>query len=335
MRFQVSPTSPPPKAGMTRRQRSQVWLLLLALGMVLLAIRYLEKPSTARRLGQLFGMQEKQTDTPIIAPQIISGAGVTSHPMSEANGSVEHFETLQSKEKVDERVPGLSFVKDRTYFRPSEKEAWFNLFANLKKQEASEVKHASLGLVTYVQFLKQPDEYRGRLVTIRGTALREEIVPAEKNDLAIDSYHRLWVQPQGGGPSLMVAYCLQLPTGFPEGDDLRCQVEITGYFFKNWSYAWDKGLALAPAILVNHFSWKPTKKNTMTEPVADSTVLLAIGGACLLGLVVAVFLFRYSGNSRRRTRTKDVPLELPTGWKADSQNKVDAQSRSTGTEGGE
>ena len=89
-------------------------------------------------------------------------------------------------------------------------------------------------------------------MTLRGTALREEPITARENDAGIDGYQRLWIAPDGGGRFPFVVYCLQLPEAFPRGDGLHEPVVVTGLFFKNWSYAYDGGMGLAPVGACTH-----------------------------------------------------------------------------------
>jgi len=341
MRFQSSSKTSPPKIGMARRQRSKVWLLLLALGLVVMAMRHLGKPSTADRLEQLFSSQKQATESPraehpaAAAEREIRLENNVLVLDSEANQTKLEETRVETHEEIsgagstlEQRAAGLSKVKDRTFFRGAEQEAWFNLFARLQATDPKELTQASQGPVTYTQLLKQPDVYRGRLVTIQGTVLKEEMALAEANKLGIQSYHRLWVHPEGGGPSLAVAYCLKLPESFPQGDKLRSQVQITGYFFKNWSYPWENGLALAPVLLVNSFSWEPPVAFSPAAPVASRTIIMAMVGACLSGLTVALLVVRYSGRRPRLAGPASARLELPDDWK-----EVEAVTRPAGKEG--
>lgn len=114
-----------------------------------------------------------------------------------------------------------------------------------------------MGNVTYAQLLAQPDVYRGKIVTVQGRVLREESLDAPSNYVGITSYHRLVLRPSGGGVWPIIVYCLKLPDNFSHGDKFPVEVAVDGVFFKNWSYAWDEGLGLAPVILAKNISLHP------------------------------------------------------------------------------
>lgn len=294
-------------------------MLLLALGSVALAMRHLGKPSTARQLGHLFSPQAAATDLQPAAQRSPIAEGpllvepVDASPRAGVD-QADHKQTSPAGLQVAEQVAGLSQVRDKTYFRPAEQEAWLNLFSRLQSTEGKMPLEAPVRAVTYAQLLKQPQVYRGRMVTIRGTVLREEVQPAAKNRLGIKSYHRLWVSPLGGGQSPFVVYCLELPSTFPRGDKLRCGAAVTGYFFKNWSFAWDEGLALAPTILANSFSWESPVVSAAPQPPSRRMVLVALGGTCFFGLALAWIVSHSSQRRRRGPAQVGNRLVLPDDW---------------------
>ncbi len=259
MQFQSRPTT-----GITRNNRWRLWMLVVALGLVLSTMRQMSKPETAHRLGQFFSPTQQTPHAP--APDAVSSRSGTQPEVTLLAPRVSEVadEATNSHSQVD-----LSGVKDKTYFRPEERQAWFSLFDKLQQTDETQQTGQTITEVSYVQLLKQPDYYRGRLVTIHGNVKREEVQQPAGNQLGLDSYHRLWVKPQGGGQWPFVVYCLELPAGFPCGDQLNEPVSITGYFFKNWSYAYDQGLGLAPVVLASQPDWSPPQLQPKAEPIAS------------------------------------------------------------------
>ncbi|MCH2115149.1 MAG: hypothetical protein MK171_09615 [Pirellulales bacterium] len=322
----------------TRGQRWRIWMLLMALGLVVVAMRQLGKTDSAVQLGVLFS-NSSVTDVPAaqapvsgIEPTALAtqelGVGETIRLDSNSLAlSAGDYETgpepfPHPQLPVADRVPGLSRVKDKTYFRPAEQEAWLNLLARLQKAQAEGLVEALAAEVTYAQLLKQPDVYRGHRVTIRGTVLREEIQRLGENSLGIEVYHRIWIRPRGGGNSPFVVYCLRLPQEFPRGDGLRSPVTVTGYFFKNWSFSWEQGLALAPTVLASSFSWAGPggSESAASAPWTNSwerspgTVVLAVVGVCAVGLVFAWVAIRSTARRPSVFEQSGAGLRLPDDW---------------------
>ena len=139
----------------------------------------------------------------------------------------------------------------------------------------------------------------GEVVSLLGTVRLEERQEAPANPLGIEAYHRLWISPHGGGSSLFAVYCLELPDRFPRGEKLQVPVSVTGYFFKNWSYASQGGLAIAPVVLAGSVDWQvpvtPPARRTVSSEGITKTLLLA-------GVLAAVTVYFVLRKTRRPQR---------------------------------
>ena len=300
-----------------RRQRRRLWMLLVCLGLVLATMRQLNQPNTARRLGQIFGAPEvathQQTEKQP-GPFVLGEVGAGELPAAVTGGD-------DAVTKHEDASEGLAGVKDNTYFRPSEHGAWFGLFERLLQMNSQELQDASLGEMTYAQLLKQPDVYRGEVVSLRGTMRLEERQEAPANALGIEMYHRLWISPRGGGSSLFAVYCLELPDRFPRGEKLQVPVSVTGYFFKNWSYASQGGLAIAPVVLARSVDWQapvtPPARRTVSSEGITKTLLFA-------GVLAAVAVYFVLRKTRRPKRFSPEAHSL-TFPEASSVETIDEQ----------
>ena len=272
-------------------------MLLIALGLVLVAIRQLEQPATIERLEKIFGaMEQTQVET---AP-VLSEAQLEVSQLEleqDATGKVLDSLDARSEPLIRDGVD-LSAVRDKTYFRPEERPAWFDLLGKLKDVSPAQFSEQTVGMLTYTQLLQQPEVYRGRVVTLQGTVVREEAQQPGDNPLGIEAYHRLWIRPQGGGQWPFVVYCLRLPEKFPRGDSLRAEVQVSGYFFKNWSYAWDDGLGVAPVVLADQPLWQAPATVSQRKKPTGSFWWYAIALAALCSCAVTWFA---AVQTRRKT----------------------------------
>ncbi len=224
-----------------------------------------------------------------------------------ANPASNHVLVGQEGHHAPSHRHSLREIRDNTSFRPEEQAAWFTLLARLEQSTPSTLQQQSMGPLSYAQLLGQPDVYRGRIVTLHGTALREERLHAPANAVGIRAYHRLILQPAGGGKWPFVVYALKLPATFPRGDSIRARLAVTGYFFKNWSYSWGDGLGLAPVVLANHVRWIPRAPQGNTPAAGNrrrSTdwkllALAMVAAALFAWLVLALVLWQ---TRRRRPR---------------------------------
>lgn len=281
----------PTKAGLSSRERLRLGMLVLALGVVVIAMREIRQPATVEKLDRVF--QE-----PAPAGEVLP---VGHSDASELN--------------VD-----VSAIEDNTYFRTEEQEAWMAMFAHLQEMDAAQLAASSVGELTYAQLLQQPNVYRGQAVTLRGTVLREEEQRPPENALGIARYHRLWLRPRGGGQWPFVVYALTLPDEFPRGDHLRADVSVTGLYFKNWSYAYGDGLGLAPIVLAQDVDWQPPQPPAPRQPVTLQRLLWMATGAALFALVVVWTAVRRTARRPRRSARLPDTFMPPVDWAAKTRN---------------
>lgn len=323
-----------PTAAISRKLRLKLWLLLGMLALVGLMMRHLQQPKTIENLGRLFSLQE-QRDGPRSENRELAEPRVdlrTSDDLSiigvrdgeTASDSVERT-AEDDDSKSPERLSGsnlgtqdgdlpalLADVQDNAVFLESETAAWLATLAEAQNHLESEIEGSSLGRVAYAQLIQQPQVYRGQVVTIHGTALREEELRPTDNQLGIDTYHRLIIAPEGGGQFPFFAYVLALPESFPRGDGIRQRVVIHGYFFKNNSYAADAGMSVAPVIVAKEVQWQPTSANTLGRAAVRTglppwwAIATVAAFACLIVTLLHL-------NTRRKKSTRKLPgaADLP------------------------
>lgn len=275
------------------------------LGLVGLTMRHLQQPDTIDNLGRLFSLQESGSEQPRSeesdesldfgqatsseSPLVVMGGGETASGARHRPVENELGGDLPAK---------LVGVEDHAVFLNSETAAWLATLSEAKRNETDKIKNASVGKLAYAQLIGQPDVYRGHVVTIHGTALREEKLKPTDNDLGIETYHRLIVAPEGGGEFPFFAYVLNLPEQFPRGERIRQRVVVHGYFFKNNSYTTTQGMSVAPVIVAKAVQWEPQDKTaTKGEVSKGNPPWWAIAGVAVATcLVIAVFHL----NTRRK-----------------------------------
>jgi hypothetical protein len=218
-------------------------------------------------------------------------------------------EQLAVLDRLQQRLDQLALeaVQDNTVpNRPVERHAWFRLFEVLGGTEEPVLKKHSLGAVGYVQLLKQPKDYRGKLVTVKGTVeLGYRVTPPE-NVEGIQQYYSFWLRPIGGDDSPIVIYALETPPGFPpvlakddqnqKANRLDVEAEFTGYFFKRMAYLSIKDTRTTPLILARgpHYDERWAAR-AAARPVGElpspTTALWVLGGTAGFALVVVALIF--------------------------------------------
>lgn len=319
------------------RERGRLWLLALLLVGVLWMMHELGQPETASQLGRLFllsdtkaadaGGESTGADTTRASAVPRAGADVAA-PTPDAQIAPTVAARDQAVQDVDRRAdnsvdpgkgpPGSSTsqqaweaVRDNSVFLSGEQPAWLALLQEMKQADPARLAQQTLGAVSYAQLRSQPDEYRGRVITIRGTALRAEPTKPAVNDLGIDSYYRVVIAPHGGGQWPVIAYCLSLPDGFPRGSDIQQPVVVHGAFFKNWSYSYGDGFGLAPIVVASTLDWRPPAPPP-TAPRANHRQILwaLVGCAVAASLIVGLVWAQTKRKPQRLEPSSDVAESL-------------------------
>jgi hypothetical protein len=208
----------------------------------------------------------------------------------------------------------LAAVRDDTVFRSAENDAWFRLCERLQRTAEPDLKAASLGKVGFAPLYRQPQEYRGKLVTVSGTVRLGYYRSAPENRYGIAGYYTLWLRPTGGNSPIAV-YALELPSGFPDVQNLEArgqrpllaeEVEVTGYFFKRWAYRAQDGVRLAPLIVAKIPRWQPAPAASppASRTVWSTSAFVACVAATLL-FAVLFTLIVFLGTQRRRATFED------------------------------
>jgi len=116
--------------------------------------------------------------------------------------------------------------------------------AELQKMLAA----ADEGRFSVVPLFNDPASQHGQLVSLRGTAIRAiKIAVADPLDASanrdirerygIDHYYEIEIVTTDSQNNPIVFCVRRLPSGFPTGERINQPVQITGFFFKSWSYA--------------------------------------------------------------------------------------------------
>lgn len=213
----------------------------------------------------------------------------------------------------------LDAVRDDTVFRAPESDAWFHLLELLEKNTEERLAAASLGPVGYLQLERQPQAYRGRLVTVSGTARSATEVTAPANSYGIERYYQIWLQPLRSDPELIVVYALYLPLDFPVGEELDEPITTSGFFFKRWAYPSRSGILTAPLVLARSITWTPAEPTVVTGS-SEERALVAAAAAAVFAFCFVFWVWRRSRRPRSTSSQPKVQLDSQTLAEAADQN---------------
>jgi hypothetical protein len=285
-------------------------LLVLLLGLSILLISEARDPRNFQWLwtmGQGRGADASRTGSseakvPDKPPQGQSQEeeipGTFISPSSEATTE----ETTSTEYFPGVKPQYLGQIQDNSPHLGREHDAWFHLLGILEENSAETLEKASVGRVTFVQLFQQPDQYRGELLTVRGTLRRTEHLAAPSNEYGFSHIYRVVLQPEDNPQYPIFAYVLELPKAMPTGMEIEEDVRITGFFFKLWEYEAQRDLLTAPVVLAKGVKWLPRPSVGPGSGQASPSPAVVIAVAAGFALLVSLYVYY---------RTRLQPVQAP------------------------
>ncbi len=323
---QRSQRRPPNYLGRSFQRR--ILVLVGLLGLVLLTMRYVQQPQAWNWLfqgQQRIAEDDRRIDNrlrPVEERERLAGSFIARAEVPPSDGSDGYFPGVNAGYLRD--------IRDDSPFRAAENRPFFHLMELLGKTDQAELEKAAPERVTYVQLYEQPSAYRGELVTVRGLvraawprrAPSLKIAPAHgmvgglgtitgmacttANEYGVENYAEVWLQPLDKKDMVMMLYTLELPDGFPTGENLREEVTATGFFFKRIAYGAVGAFRTTPLLLTKTLRWTPSvDEEAEAQQAARNELPLFLG---LAGGMLALCLgMVYLAFRKQRTAASEHP----------------------------
>jgi len=295
---------------MQRREQRRLVGLLLAMGLVVVALPWMANPANWNWIERMSQRGEAATapDTSMAPPASELAAETVLVRVEEEPRAAPRDGAEGNWREIDPEV--WKEVRDDVAFRSEELPLFWDLMAGLSREKPSDLAREAEE-VTFAQLFQLPQEYRGKLIEVRGRARRAVRVRAAANDAGIGSYHQLWMQTSDNPSSPLVVFAAELPPGFPEGMEISTEeLTIPGVFFKRWPYNAQDGLRTAPAMVAGSFDWSPPAPGALAQRQAAAEGPSIWQGVAWGGVICAVVVGYVWWRTRREPDLR-VPEKLP------------------------
>ena len=205
-------------------------------------------------------------------------------------------------EVINDQVMGLRANESDTYYR---------VLAHISRLDDRFLKKHTRKDVLYVNLLRNPDLYRGKLITIHGTARRITEMQVGKNKYGVKKTYEAWVLTPDSGNDPIRLVTTQIDSRLPLGEKVAVEIEATGYFLKLYSYASQSGQHQAPLILaarIEPYVVKTSVPNgTGLEPYI---VVFALFIGCST-IIAATVYARGDRKFKQKLKTDFPDLDVP------------------------
>lgn len=291
----------PPPDYFSRREQYRLLVMVSLLMLVLVLMDTARKPETWQWMWGDRSADDQRTDAAIDTR--LPAQSRADLPRDGFTATPAPSEPAAESDEAGDFLPGvtpelLATLEDDTVLRPRETEAWLSMFHILRKTPQGKLEKLVEHPVGFAPLFRQPDYYRGRLVTVSGAIRRLERIEARANELDIAWYYRWILQPAGGADSPIVIYSLEKPDQLTVQADMREPASFTGLFFKRWAFRAGDGTRLAPLILAKTVTWQPRPAPPAKSLPAAAWLWTIPAGVAVLAAAVAYRVYR---NSQRVT----------------------------------
>ncbi|HWA98232.1 MAG TPA: hypothetical protein VG713_07050 [Pirellulales bacterium] len=291
------PQRPQVRNYLGRGEQRRLLVIVLLLGLIVMAMAESARPERWMWLWQV-------ADRPAARLAAVD---------RQAGNGVRRDGAAATDEKP-EPIPGLNVeamrgLVDDAKVRSDERPIEYEALRILGETDPVTIARASIGRVSFVELNEQMAAYRGKVVTMTGTARRIAQLPAGVNDEGILSFYEVWMTPGDRPSEVICVHCFELPEGLPQGPKIDEPIEVNGVAFKRMAYqASDRQWISQPLLVARSVRWKPRPAAAPPAPRHDPTTLITT----LLGIaVVVVAILVWS--TRRRPRRAMNPYSQAAG----------------------
>lgn len=313
------PSRQPPRNYFARGEQLRLMMLVGSLGLVIVLMMRAADPETWRWIVPREASEEDVSKDPARVPQ--NQIAVPRKAVAGDNGTEGEFQVVgkrrpatpytlgnkgkgdgeRAQDKVWAKPEALSLVEDNSPFRASDFEAWSQIFDNMQDATAQDLSREQAPLVQFGQLFQQSKLYRGKLVTIQGTIRRCVKLPPNPLDERAGNLWQLWVF-SGGDDSPIVVYSMNLPEGFPVGNEIHETASLQAVYFKKWVYAAKGGTMTAPLLLARNVNWQAPA--TIEHEI--TALEIAVGIGCTLLGAMGVVGFVWWNNRNRDSQVEKL-----------------------------
>ena len=173
--------------------------------------------------------------------------GFTDEDIEERDGAAEEFMALTDG--------GLELGKE-------EMPAYWRLFRWTKNQSSAQLKKRATRDLVFNQFIRDPDDHRGKLFQIELNVRRVLAYDATENKAGVKKVYEIWGFTTESQAWLFCVLTPELPAGMPVGSNVSEQATFVGYFLKLQGYhaagAGPRDRALTAPLFVGRIAWQPS-----------------------------------------------------------------------------
>jgi hypothetical protein len=194
---------------------------------------------------------------------------------------------------VDDTAPGISPNERQVYFRGLKlaqeipvaklREIAAEFLEQRRHSNPKYAKAPAKDFPQFVDLVENPDPYRGRPVTVRGTLRRLTKLDVGKNAFGIEDVFEGWLYTADSNSNPTVVLFTRKPAGLDVGSNITEEIQATGYFLKLYGYEAQKGPEIAPMLLAGTVELNPGPRPYVFKALSPSLYVILTLSLLVIG----------------------------------------------------
>lgn len=141
------------------------------------------------------------------------------------------------------------------------------------------------------------DIHRGQLIRVDGTLWRLQRYPYGDPATEDDDLWQAWLFTADSANNPWVVFLTEKPESLSPAEQIDQPVAVVGYFFKNYGYATELGLHIAPMLIAK--TMKLVEVQQASEDQEDNLGRYIFGFLIAIGLLFGIMIWRFTVSDRR------------------------------------
>lgn len=192
--------------------------------------------------------------------------------------------------------------------KAEESAAYYRILGHISRLDTGLVSRSGRQDVLHVNLIHDPAAYRGQLLTVRGNARRIVPIHVSENEFGVKQAYEVWLTTKDSGSDPWRVVTTHLDPRLPVGEQVFATVSVTGYFFKQYSYASQGGIHIAPLLLAANVD-SYVVPNTGRSGTGLEPYILGIIGITIFIALISVYVYTKGDRRFKRRMARQFPLE--------------------------
>ena len=291
--------------------RKDQFRLIGLVGMLTLIVISINFTSKAENWAWFFAIAESKTETQLRELKLDDLDFRINPPLERSLKSDEFLAVAQTASRPDPhefefdiaQIPQelLVGVEDRRVgLLRSEQSAMELALKRVRTLSPAKLESAAAENFGFRVIFTDSETHRGKLFKLEGKLWRLQRFPFGDPNSKDDDLWQAWLFSSDSGNNPWVVLSTEKPPGIEPGEEINRDISLAGYFFKNYGYATDTGLHLAPLFIARTFRLQPLPE---VQNDTQDLSLYVVGCLLVVGFFFGILIWWFKRSDRKFERS--------------------------------